>query len=234
MDLGAAILLWRLSGSPSPPLGLRDPCKQEGKALEKGKPSLAWGQEEHLKGWGPQVVQEEATFLSHSSPRDKNTTLQNQLLILLLGRVQPQNCCFVLSLAEQLFLGIRLSASGPGLRGGTGALLVAFHRDSLVISPLMDRQGACHARTVEGPGTGWVGWGQGDTTVSCVSWAEVLRPKGQGRQVAWTPLRESSRGKYSHSISHGCLCVGPDPQDGRVEVSREHVQLRGGTGGPEP
>lgn len=49
----------------------------------------------------------------HSQPFpswDKNTSLQNQLLILLLGRVQLLNCYSVLSLAEQLFPGIRLSA----------------------------------------------------------------------------------------------------------------------------
>lgn len=82
-------------------------------------PELGMGPGGAPGGEGPQVLQEEATFLSASSPRDKNTSLQNQLLILLLGRVQAQNCHFVLSLAEQLLLGIRLSNPGSGLGGGT-------------------------------------------------------------------------------------------------------------------
>lgn len=92
-SLGAVTILPRTSQNSGTPTS------------EKGRQSQAWGQDERLGRRGPQVVQEEATFLSRSSPRDKNTSLQNQLLILLLGRVQPQNCHSVLSLAEQLFLG---------------------------------------------------------------------------------------------------------------------------------
>lgn len=66
---------------------------------------------------GSRVEQEGAALRGagggHSQPfpsEDKNTSLQNQLLILLLGRVQLPNRYSVLSLAEQLFPGIRLSA----------------------------------------------------------------------------------------------------------------------------
>lgn len=122
-----------LSGGSRPPFSLA--------RAGHGARRSAWGE-------GPQVLQEEATFLSASSPRDKNTSLQNQLLILLLGRVQAQNCHFVLSLAEQLLLGIRLSDPGSGLGGGTrrqtGALLIALRGD---------RQGACPTPAVAGQWT---------------------------------------------------------------------------------
>jgi hypothetical protein len=66
--------------------------------------------------------QEVATLLSRCHPRDKNTSLQNRLRILLLRRTQPLNSYSVLSLDEQLFLGTKdtqPAGSGPeGAQGG--------------------------------------------------------------------------------------------------------------------
>lgn len=92
---GAGIPLWRLLGSLcSTSWDSQIPTSEEGRRAGLG-PGVSGG------GGGPQVAQEEATFFSCASPRDENNSLQSQLLILLLGRIQLPSYCFVLSVAEQ-------------------------------------------------------------------------------------------------------------------------------------
>lgn len=156
------------------------------------------------------MAQEEATFLSRASPRDKNNSLQNQLLILLLGRVQPQSCHFVLSVAERLFLGVRHSAAGPGPRGGTGRPafgLSPFKGTSWLLSPIR-QTGACVTPKLSG-------WARGIGHLTEHPWglcipAEVLRPEARGRQGHTTEGNFWEAVLLSSACHYG-LCTGPDP-----------------------
>lgn len=123
---------------------------------KKGRQRQARGQEERLAGAGSPGGAVGAQFSQPFQSQDKNTGLQNQLLILLLGRAQLQNCHSVLSLAEQLFLGIILSAQ---------AQVSEVHRETGSLSLAgTDRQTGIHITPELWRGQGLARWAGG-----CVS-----------------------------------------------------------------